>query len=61
LAALHGIIPFAGGQKDKWQHKKQHSHLASDRGWRGVMTLSNIRFFWRLWLHGLIPKKGVIF
>jgi hypothetical protein len=25
LAALHGIIPFARSQKDKWQHKKQLS------------------------------------
>src|SRR6202022_1890111 len=31
LAALHRILPFAGGQKDKWQHKKQHSHLATKR------------------------------
>ena len=25
MAALHGIIPFARSQKDKWQHKKQLS------------------------------------
>jgi hypothetical protein len=31
LAAFDRIIPFAGGQKDKWQHKKQHSHLATKR------------------------------
>jgi len=31
LTALHGVVPFAGGQKDKWQHKKKHSHLATKR------------------------------